>query len=72
MRRQFQDRVPPAGFMRRVAHGNMDEFRVLSLQQVADILNSTGRGDRVLSASDVLRIERSALRKLRARLEVAL
>lgn len=65
---QFADRVPPRRFLRAVAHGNLEQFRVRSLQQVADILNMTGDSDRVLSASDVRRIESSALRKLRIRI----
>lgn len=65
---QFVDRVPSRRFLRAVAHGNIEQFRVRSLQQVADILNETSHGDRVLSASDVRRIECSALRKLRIRM----
>lgn len=69
---QFHDRTPPRSFLETVAHGNLETFRVRSLQQVADILNLTGRGDRTLSASDVKRIEEKALRKLRVRLGEAL
>jgi len=67
--RQFQDRVAPKWFGEWIAqHGNMAEGRVRSLAETASIMNASGRYERQMTASEVLRIERRALLKLKVRL----
>lgn len=49
-------------------HANLQAGRVISLAETAVIINASHKYDRALSASDVQRIESSALKKIRARM----
>lgn len=64
----FADRVPPPEFHRYVAGARIASGRVMSLERVAAIMNDSQRYERSFSASDIARIEKSALQKIRRRL----
>ena len=55
-----------------LTHGNLEPYRVRSLEETAEILNQSGHYPRKLKRKDVLRIENQALKKVRIRLAVLL